>query len=99
MTQLQNSVRLGPITVNSHSYSQDSTLTGVYKMARRTNNSNAKRFKEKKITKPSSIDLEIEKIRSVTTIIQGLINFFSVLIVVSVKLFIAYKDFILQLFN
>ncbi len=31
MTQLQNSVRLGIITVNSHSCSQDSTLIGVYR--------------------------------------------------------------------
>lgn len=99
MTQLHNSVRLGLIIVSSHSYSQDSTLIGVYKMARRKNNSNAKKLRNQKTAKPSPIDLEIEKIRSRTTIIQGLINFFSVLTMEIVRLFIAYQDFILQLFS
>lgn len=65
-------------------------------MARRPNNSNAKKLKEKKNTRPSQTDLEIEKLRSLTIIIRGLINLFSVLIVGIIKLCIAYQDFILK---
>ncbi|MEE8098181.1 hypothetical protein V3N00_18315 [Acinetobacter baumannii] len=99
MTQLANFARLGIITVISHSCSRIFTLIGVYKMARSPNNSNAKRLKEKNTTKPSQIDLEIEKLRSLTTIILGLISFFSVLITGIIKLCIAYQDFILQFLN
>jgi len=43
MTQLHNSVRLGLITVNSHSCSQDSTLIGVYTNGEAQEESKAKK--------------------------------------------------------
>ena len=83
MTQLQNSVRLGLITVNSHSCSQNSTLIGVYK-----NGKAPKDLKKSIVAPPSSVERDIEKFK-----------FYSVFVHTLGTLIINFKDQILKLIN